>query len=233
MQPDTTPTAPSVRPEPAQCATEDAGAPVPGLLAHAARVADEAGPGEVRGTIAALLNRLQRAEAEREDQESFKRFYYEEMVLALEEARAAQARTEAVSVALAQALRVALALRDAWRRDRSAWLTDIVHAEMVLGETMAERDTLREECARQSGAIGELTTERDTLRARVAALEADKEVARILNLSDEEVLDEVRAEGHDPEQVAAEMRALFERTLARLCDPWPAVRDAAGLGRER
>lgn len=42
---------------------------------------------------------------------------------------------------------------------------------------------------------------------------ADFLAADILNLIDEEVLAEFRADGGDPEPNAAECRALFERTL--------------------
>lgn len=51
--------------------------------------------------------------------------------------------------------------------------------------------------------------------AAVAALDssADAEVARILNLSDEEILAEVRAEGGDPEKIALEGRLIAERAI--------------------
>jgi hypothetical protein len=41
----------------------------------------------------------------------------------------------------------------------------------------------------------------------------DEEIERILRMSDEEILAEVRAEGRDPEQIAREGRAIFERVL--------------------
>jgi hypothetical protein len=40
---------------------------------------------------------------------------------------------------------------------------------------------------------------------------ADAIVEDILNLSDEEILEEMREDGKDPEQVAVEMRVLFDR----------------------
>lgn len=44
---------------------------------------------------------------------------------------------------------------------------------------------------------------------------ADAEVERILALSDEEVLAEIRKEGGDPEIIAAESRLMFDRILGR------------------
>lgn len=45
--------------------------------------------------------------------------------------------------------------------------------------------------------------------------QADAEVERILAMSDDEVLAEVRAEGLDPEVVAAEMQAMVNKLLGR------------------
>lgn len=41
----------------------------------------------------------------------------------------------------------------------------------------------------------------------------EQEIERILGLSDEAILEEVRAEGGDPEQIATEIRALVEPIL--------------------
>lgn len=44
--------------------------------------------------------------------------------------------------------------------------------------------------------------------------EIDAEVERILAMSDDEILAEVRAAREDPEQIASQMRALFERIVS-------------------
>lgn len=47
----------------------------------------------------------------------------------------------------------------------------------------------------------------------------ESEIARILAMSDDEVLAEVRAEGRDPDQVATEGLAIFERAVEQV-DGW-------------
>ena len=42
----------------------------------------------------------------------------------------------------------------------------------------------------------------------------DDEIERLLTISDEELLAEVIAAGDDPEEIARECRAIFERALA-------------------
>ena len=44
--------------------------------------------------------------------------------------------------------------------------------------------------------------------------EIDAEVERILNMSDEEIIAETIREGLDPQQVADDMRAIFEKVAA-------------------
>jgi hypothetical protein len=51
----------------------------------------------------------------------------------------------------------------------------------------------------------------------------DTEIDRILGLSDDEVLAECRASGEDPEQIATEMRAIFDRTVLMQSGWWIAV----------
>lgn len=43
---------------------------------------------------------------------------------------------------------------------------------------------------------------------------ADMAVEDILSMSSEEIEDEIRAEGEDPKEVAAEMRAILDRAIA-------------------
>lgn len=57
--------------------------------------------------------------------------------------------------------------------------------------------------------ILELTDLTDQSRLAIA----DAQVERIMAMSDEEVLAMVKAEGRDPEQIAIEMRAIFERAV--------------------
>ena len=59
-------------------------------------------------------------------------------------------------------------------------------------------------------------TDRDMqkLRALIDAVEAD-----ILNASDEEILEDVRSAGEDPEQVAAHMKCCVRSGLVRLSTP--------------
>lgn len=59
----------------------------------------------------------------------------------------------------------------------------------------------------------ELTDLADQSRRAILDAQVDAEVERILSLSDEEVLAECRAEGRDPEQIATEMRAIFEKAV--------------------
>lgn len=54
-----------------------------------------------------------------------------------------------------------------------------------------------------------LTDMTDQTRAAIC----DAQVERVMAMSDEEVLAECRAEGRDPEQIAIEMRAIFERAV--------------------
>jgi hypothetical protein len=54
----------------------------------------------------------------------------------------------------------------------------------------------------------------------------DEEIDRILRMSDEEILAEVIAEGRDPEQIAREGRAIFERVLL-ICARVGVVRHGA------
>ncbi len=42
----------------------------------------------------------------------------------------------------------------------------------------------------------------------------EEDISRILAMTDEQILDEVRASGHDPDQIAAEGREIFERAVA-------------------
>jgi len=51
----------------------------------------------------------------------------------------------------------------------------------------------------------------------------DAEIDRILGLSDDEVLAECRANGEDPEQIATEMRTIFDRTVLMQSGWWIAV----------
>lgn len=49
--------------------------------------------------------------------------------------------------------------------------------------------------------------------------EADREIDRILAMSDDEILDQAIADGIDPEVLAAEMRAMFECVVKELNAP--------------
>lgn len=44
--------------------------------------------------------------------------------------------------------------------------------------------------------------------------ELEPKIQAILDMSDEDILAELRAEGRDPDEVAAEMHALFENAVA-------------------
>jgi hypothetical protein len=54
----------------------------------------------------------------------------------------------------------------------------------------------------------------------------DPELERILAMSDDEILAEVIAAGDDPEEIARECRAIFERALAQVASDAEQVKES-------
>lgn len=95
-----------------------------------------------------------------------------------------------------------------------------------------ERDGLAVANAELGNLVLDLRRENEALKTRADEAEASAEIHRILAMSDEEVVAEIRAAGCDPDEFAERTRALVLRTVEK----WKAERaastgvDAAAVG---